>query len=194
MRTLATVVTKVFNPFICSLATVFVVIAVQQIPAAQKFFWLAAAVLVAVLPTAVFYLDYRRGRMASFWSPQGRERVKAFGAWVGVALIFTMLAYFLQAPRLITALGLVLLVLGATNLITSPSFKLSIHSQLVTLFVLIAILAVSVSLVYLAVLILFVGWSRLYLKAHSLSEVSLGALTSLVVVYLVFALFGLATF
>ena len=120
--------------------------------------------------------------------------MKAFWAWVLVAFSYTALAYFLQAPRLITALGMVLLILGAINLITAPSFKLSIHSELVTLFVLTGVLAVSVSLVYLSVLILAVGWSRIYLKAHSLSEVSFGAFAAVIVVYFVFSLFGLATF
>ena len=120
--------------------------------------------------------------------------MKAFWAWVLVAFICTAFAYFLQAPRLITALGLVLAALGLINLITAGIFKLSVHSELVTLFVLTAILAVSVSLIYLTILILLVGWARIYLKAHTLSQVSLGVLTSLLVVYLVLAFFGLATF
>ena len=187
-------ITRVLNPFVCSLATIFVAIFVQQIPTVQKIAWFALFLLIASVPLGIFYLDYVKGSISSFWSPEGKERQKAFLAWVLVAFICTALAYFLQAPRLITALGLVLLVLGAINLITAAVFKLSIHSELVTLFVLTAILAVSVSLIYLAVLIILVGWSRIYLKDHTLSQVSLGVLTALLVVYLVLAFFGLATF
>lgn len=187
-------ITRALNPFVCSLATIFVAIFVQQIPAEQKIFWFVLFVLVATVPVGVFYLDYRRGKVTSFWSPEGGERVKVFWAWAGVAFVYTVSAYFLQAPRLIFALGLVLLVLGAINLIASSSFKLSIHSELITLFVLTGVLAVSVNLVYLAVLILAVGWSRIYLKAHSLSEVSFGAFAAVTLVYFVFSLFGLATF
>ncbi|OGY22584.1 MAG: hypothetical protein A2126_00395 [Candidatus Woykebacteria bacterium GWB1_45_5] len=194
MRSLAIAITKILNPFLTSLATIAIVIFIQQMPTSQKVLWFVLGVLVAAAPTLVLYLDYSRKQVSSFWSPEGKERTKAFWAWVGLALIYTILGYWLAAPRLVIALALVLLVLGVINLVLSSYFKLSVHSELVTLFVLVSVLAVSVSLIYLVILIPLVGWARVYLKAHSLSEVSFGVFVSILVVYLVFAFLGLATF
>ncbi|HEX7456743.1 MAG TPA: hypothetical protein VF303_04795, partial [Candidatus Nanoarchaeia archaeon] len=80
------------------------------------------------------------------------------------------------------------------NLLATASLKISVHSELITTFVMTAILTVSVSLIYLAVLILLVAWARLRLKAHSVSEVSFGTMLAILVVYFVFSVFGLATF
>jgi membrane-associated phospholipid phosphatase len=194
MRTIAVVITKILNPFVTSLAAVALVIFSQQIPTGQKILWFVLGVLVAAVPTTILYLGAKRGQVTSFWAPEGRERTKAFLAWVGVALVYVVLAYLAAAPKLVIALGLVLLVLGIVNLAVSSSFKLSVHSELVTLLTLIGILSISVNFIFLILLIILVGWSRIYLKSHTLSEVSFGVLASVLAVYLVFALLGLATF
>jgi membrane-associated phospholipid phosphatase len=194
MRTVALVITKVLNPFVTSLAAIAIVIFVQQMPSSQKVLWFALGVLVAAVPTLILYLAARKGEVTSFWAPEGKERTKAFWAWVVVALAYVVLVYLAAAPKLIVALGLVLLILGFVNLLVSSSFKLSVHSELVTLLVLISILTVSVNLILLVPLVVLVGWARVYLKQHSLSEVTFGIFASGVAVYLVFALFGLATF
>jgi len=194
MRTIAVVITKILNPFVTSLAAVALVIFSQQIPTGQKILWFVLGVSVAVVPTAVLYLGARRGQVTSFWAPEGKERTKAFLAWVGVAFIYVVFAYLAAAPKLVIALGLVLLVLGIVNLVVSSTFKLSVHSELVTLLTLIGTLAISVNFIFLILLIILVGWSRIYLKSHTLSEVSFGVLASVLAVYLVFAFLGLATF
>ena len=110
------------------------------------------------------------------------------------AAVFSLVAFGLGAPRLILALGIVLLFLGLLNLLLTSSFKISVHGEMITLFVLVAILSVSAEAVYLALLIPLVVGSRLYLKAHDLSEASFGVLASIIIVYFVFSFFGLATF
>lgn len=208
MRKAASVITKVLNPFVTSLATIAIVIVSQQIPVSQKVLWLVLGILVAAVPTLVLYLEAKNGKVGSFWAPEGRERIKAFWAWVGVTCVYVVLAYLVSAPKLVVALGVILLVLGLINLVVSSpptiaygsgrwragAFKLSVHSELVTLLALVGILAISVNLIYLALFIPLVAWSRLYLKEHTLSEISFGVLASVLTVYLVFAVLGLATF
>ena len=101
MRTIAVVITKTLNPFVTSLAAIAIVIFVQQITLNQKILWLVLGLLVAAVPTLVLYLGSRNGAVASFWSPERRERIKAFWAWVGVAFIYTVLAYLAAAPLLL---------------------------------------------------------------------------------------------
>ena len=194
MRVLAEAVTKIFNPLTCGLATISVVVGVQQIPADQKILWLTLGFIITFVPSLVWYWDFRTGRLSSLWSPPAIERRKAFLAWTLAAAAFSLLAFWLDAPRLILALGIVLLFLGLLNWFMTSSFKISVRSQLASLFALVAILTVGIGASYLIILIPLVAWARLQLKAHDLSEVSLGALSAVVVVYFVFSLFGLATF
>jgi membrane-associated phospholipid phosphatase len=194
MRSFATGVTKILNPLTTILATMFVAVLIQQMPASQKILWLALGIIATAAPTVILYLQYKRREISSLWSPTAIERQKSFLAWVIVTATYSALAFWLDAPRLILALGLVLLGLGLVNLLLSQGLKISVHTEATTLLALVAILAVSVAQIYLVILITLVGWSRLYLRAHNFSEVSLGALMAILVTYFVFSFFGLATF
>ncbi|OGY28065.1 MAG: hypothetical protein A2Z42_02495 [Candidatus Woykebacteria bacterium RBG_19FT_COMBO_43_10] len=194
MNAFAIATTKILNPLTTGLATILVVVGVQQIPLAQKVLWLVLGFLITFVPSLVWYWDFRAGRLSSLWSPPAIERRKAFLAWTLAAAVFSLVAFGLGAPRLILALGIVLLFLGLLNLLLTSSFKISVHGEMITLFVLVAILSVSAEAVYLALLIPLVVGSRLYLKAHDLSEASFGVLASIIIVYFVFSFFGLATF
>jgi len=194
MRLFAWIITKIFNPLSSSLATLVVVIYALNIPFAQKLFWLVVGFVISVIPAIILFLQYKKGKLSSFWSPTGVERKESFLAWAASTLLFAASVFWLGGPRLLLALSIVLFVLGFVNLILSPVFKISIHGELITLFVLLAILVVSVNLVFLAGLILLVAWARIYLKAHTLTQITSGIILSIVAVYVVFSLFGLATF
>jgi len=194
MRLFAWIITKILNPLSSSLATLVVVMYALNIPFYQKLLWLVVGVVISVIPAIILFLQYKKGKLSSFWSPTGVERKESFLAWAASTLLFAVFVFLLGGPRLLLALSIVLFVLGFVNLILSPVFKISIHGELITLFVLLAILVVSVDLVFLVGLILLVAWARLYLKAHTLTQITSGIILSIVATYLVFSLFGLATF
>jgi len=185
---------KIFNVFTSSLLTVVVAILVLSLTVQQKVFWLFISLASATVPLLIYYYQFKKGNLSSFWSPKKEERVAAHLAWIGAAVVFSILAFGLKAPILLLALGLVFLVLAIINLLFSTSFKISVHSEAITLFVFTSIMTVSVNMIFLALLIVLVGWSRVYLKAHTLLEVSTGVLVSIIVVFAIFSLFGLATF
>lgn len=194
MKTAAELTSKILNPFLTVLLTIFLVVSVQQIETNEKMLWIFAGLVLSILPAAIIYLQYKRGKISSLWSPSAKERQLSFLVWVVLAAILAAGSFWLSAPRSILALSLVLLILGVINLLLTGSFKISIHSEMVTLMALVALLSVSVELFYLVLLIPLVSWARIYLKHHSLSEVAYGSLLSIVVIYFVFSYFGLATF
>lgn len=194
MYAFASLISKVFNIVTNALVAMLVAIFIQPVALTQQILWLVIAVFSAAVPLGVYYFQYKKGDLTSFWSPKLEERAKANLAWVVAAAIFCILAFWLESPRLILALGLVFLVIGAVNLALSSSFKISVHSEAITLLVLTLILTVSVNFVFLTILMILVGWSRIYLKAHDLSEVSLGVLVAVIAVFSIFNFFGFATF
>jgi len=130
-----------------------VAIFVQDIALVEKLLWLVLGFSSAALPVGVYYLQYKKGNISSFWAPKLSERTKANIAWVAAAAILSLIAFWLGAPRLILAVALVFLAVGLVNLALSTSFKISVHAEAITLFVLISILTVSVNLIILVVLI-----------------------------------------
>ena len=194
MQIAATGISKLLNPFTMSMTTIIVAIWVQQVSSNEKILWLVLGFFLSIVPMAVLYFDYKRGAISSLWSPTAPERRNSYVSWIIIAAIFSAVAFWQEAPRLIEALGLVFLSLGVINLMLTSSFKISVHSELISLFVVTTILSVSVSLIYLVALIFLVGWARLYLKAHTLSEITTGAFLAIFTVYFIFSFFGLATF
>lgn len=194
MEIFADYLSRFFNVFSNSLAAMLVVVLVQQIPLSEKLFWLLVAIVSASIPLAVYFYEYKKGDISSFWSPPLSERFRAHLSWAAAGIIFSLASFILDAPSLILALGIIFALIGLLNLALSSTLKISVHSQTITIFVLTAILAISANFVFMTVLIALVAWSRVYLKAHSLLEVSLGVLSSVLTVFAVLGLFGLATF
>jgi hypothetical protein len=194
MKTAALATTKLLNPVVTSFATILAAVAIQQISMEQKVLWLALGLLLGLVPMVVLYFEYKKGVISSLWSPAAQERRNSYVAWVIISALFSALAFWQEAPRLVIALGLVFLILGLVNLFASTGFKISVHSELTTLFVLTTILSVSVGFIYLVILIPLVGWARVYLKHHNITEVAYGAFLTILAVFFVFSFFGLATF
>jgi len=194
MGTFAVLISKVLNPLVLVWLTSFLVLTLQDLPPTQKASLLFLASLLAAAPVLILYSDFKKGKVASFWSPSKEERGKTLLFWVVAAFIAVLSAYAIEAPRLILALSLVLLVLGLLNALLVKFIKISVHSEMVTIFALTTILTLSVGFIYLISLIFLVGWARVYLKAHSLLEVVSGILLAILTVYTVFSFFGLATF
>lgn len=194
MKFLATAVSKVINPLFTTIAAFAMVILVQDFSIQDRITWFLLAGLAAGIPLSIFYIDYRSGRITSFWSPNGKERIRAFLVWAISGLALSGVAYFLGAPRLITAFALVFAALGFLNLFLAGNTKISIHMEGVTALALTGLLAVGTNLFFLIFLIPLVAWARVYLKAHTMSEVVYGAFASVLTIYFIFSFFGLATF
>jgi len=194
MRAFANFVSKALNPTFVSLAAIFLVVWNQELPISQKFLWFLLSVLVAIIPTVVLYITVHKEEGVSFWAPEGKKRISAFFSWVLVALIYSVLAYFFDSPKIVLGFAFVLLFIGIINLVTASFFKISVHCEAITLLVIICILVGSVNQIYLTILIFLVGWSRLYLKAHEFTEVTFGIFAAIFTIFAVFSFLGLATF
>lgn len=115
-------------------------------------------------------------------------------AWFFGAAAFSLLAWYLQAPRLLLALGLTFLSLSLLITLINVYWKISVHMMGVSLFVMISVLVYSPMLAWLVLLIVIVGWARIQLRAHTFLQVAAGCILTIMITYTVFGFFGLATF
>ena len=143
-------------------------------PAVGALWGLVAAVFVGVLPYSGVLLAVRRGDLSSRHIPERVHRLApivltAISVAVGVTLLV-----LLGAPRDLVALVLAMLAgLAATGLVTTV-WKISMHTAVAAGTSVILALSFGPWLLLTVALPTGVGWSRVYLRDHTLAQVIAG--------------------
>lgn len=195
LNKVAKIISFCFEPFTVSSVALIVVITNLDIVLELKIVWFLTAVGLAGVPAlAVLFYEKKTGKIHDWFIRNRDERRDVQIAWFVGSVLFFIITVIFAAPRLLEALALTLLLLSL--LITTATFywKISVHMVGVSLFVLIFLLVYSSSFLPLALFIPLVGWARVKLGAHTLTQVSAGALVTILITYLVFSRFGLVTF
>ena len=195
MKKLAQTISIAFEPFTVSfIALVLVTLQLPLSAAANLRWFLVAAALGGLPPTLVYLYERKTGKIHEWFITNRLERKDVQLAWFIGSGLFFLVALFFEAPRLLLALSLTLVWLSLLIMIISLYWKVSVHMVGVTLFVMILLLSYSVNFWWLLLLLPLVAWARVSLGHHTLSQVTVASLMTVVVTYFVFNLFGLATF
>ena len=195
MKKLAQTISIAFEPFTVSfIALVLVTLQLPLSAAANLRWFLVAAALGGLPPTLVYLYERKTGKIHDWFITNRLERKDVQLAWFIGSGLFFLVALFFEAPRLLLALSLTLVWLSLLITIISFYWKVSVHMVGVTLFVMILLLSYSVNFWWLLLLLPLVAWARVNLGHHTLSQVTVASLMTVVVTYFVFNLFGLATF
>lgn len=184
-----------FEPFTISFVALFVVVSNLNLNLESKILWfLAEAFLSGLPPLLILIYEKKTGKITSWFIRNRLERRDVQIAWFVGSALFLILALFLQAPRLLLALSATMFLLSLVITVVTNYWKISVHMVGVSLFVLILLLVYSANFLWLALLIPLVGWARIKLGAHTLTQVTVGSFVTVLITYLVFNHFGLATF
>lgn len=181
-----------FNPFIC--ATVLFVIVARAYSSSTPHFWelsFAGLFFFTIAPMlCVFYL-YLSGRISDFDMSDRFERHNAFMAFVIVDAAAALFLMAVHAPTVLIAItwGYV----GATFAIMwiTRWWKISTHAFGITgPFAVMFLLFGLQPLPYVAIVPL-VCWARVYIRAHTVTQVLAGAALAIVSTLVVFRVFHL---
>ncbi len=195
MKKFAQIVSFAFEPFTVSFVALVLVTLQLALSTEAKAGWFLVAVIFGGLPPVLVYLYERKtGQIHDLFITNRVERRDVQLAWFLGSGLFFLVALFFEAPRLLLALSLTLVWLSLLITIISFYWKVSVHMVGVTLFVMILVLSYSVNFWWLLVLLPLVGWARIRLGHHTLSQVTVACLLTIIVTYFTFNLFGLATF
>jgi len=182
---LARIFSTICNPFLTALA-LFVILAHEKATSASSFWFLlfSSTFFTSVGPMLYVLWLYATGRIADLDMSVRAERQKVFGIFVVFYALGTGTLYLMHAPTLITAS---LAGFTAASLVVqfiTRSWKISTHALGVTAPLVVMIFLYGMQPLPFLVLIPIVGWSRIYLKAHTLAQViagtALGGLSVLV--------------
>lgn len=155
---------------------------------------LIALVLGATPPTVVFLYEKRRGKIKDWFITTRIERRDVHLAWVFGSAFISLIFWQLGVPRLLLATTFSLLLLSIVITLATFIWKISVHIVGITFLILILLLVFSSNYLPLVIIIGLVAWTRIYLGHHTLSQVSVASILTILIVYYVFNIFGLATF
>jgi membrane-associated phospholipid phosphatase len=182
----------IFNPFVCATA-LFIIVAHAYSPTTVRFWELSFAGLFffTIAPMlCVFYL-YLSGRISDFDMSDRAERRRAF---LGFVIVDAVAALFLtagHAPKPLLAITWGYVGAALVTMCVTRWWKISTHAFGVTgPFAVMFILFGLQPLPYVAIVPL-VCWSRVYLRAHTTSQVLAGAGLAVASTVIVFRIFGL---
>jgi membrane-associated phospholipid phosphatase len=192
---IAKIISIVFEPFTVSFLALILVIAQLEVSFEAKVFWFVTAVVLGGLPPLIVLIYEKKiGKIHDWFMTNRLERRDVQFAWFFGSGLFSLVAIWFSAPRLLTALSITLFVLSLVITVATLYWKISVHMVGVSLFVMLLLLVFSASFLWAVVLIPLVAWARVRLKAHTLSQVTVGSIVTITVTLIVFNLFGLATF
>ena len=186
----ARTVSTVCNPFVVPLV-LFVLLCAGTTHSVDQFWWTLAicAFFISVGPMLFLLWLYATDRISDLDMSNREERAKVFLVFVGFYLAGTLALMVTHAPPILTAsMGAYTAAAIVTQQITRY-WKISTHAMGIT--------APLVALTYLygedplpfLVLIPLVGWSRVYLKAHTVAQVCAGVALGALSVAVFFRIF-----
>lgn len=195
VKLLADTISIVFEPFTVSLVSLILITTQLKLGLESKLVWfLTAAVLGGVPPTAVLIYEKKIGKIKDWFITNRLERRDVHLAWFFGSVLFVVVAVLFQAPRLLMALSLTLMFLSLAIGLINSFWKISVHMVGVTLLIVVLLLVYSAGFLWAVVLLPLVAWARISLGHHTLSQITVATILTIIITFGVFSLFGLATF
>lgn len=172
---LARIFSTIFNPFLTTLG-LFVVIAHERTHTVAAFwlFLFASTLFTSIGPMLYVLWLYSTDRIADLDMSVRSERERVFFAFVGSYAVGTVVLWLLHAPSLMTASMAGYTAASLVVQYITRYWKISTHALGITAPLVVLIYLYGPQPLPFLVLIPIVGWSRIYLRAHTFLQVVAG--------------------
>ncbi|MFE2493337.1 hypothetical protein [Streptomyces scopuliridis] len=151
---------------------------------------LFAAVFTAVLPTLILRFGERRQYWGDRHVRRRQDRIVAAPGVMASVITGTGLLHGLEAPAEVTSLVMAMLAVLLALLVITFFWKVSVHSAVASGALVILTSVFGPWMLALTPLVVLIGWSRIRLRCHTVSQVTVGALIGAAVSAPVFDLLG----
>lgn len=182
-KTLANAITGILNAPIISLYTFAYTIVVLAPPNAILIFALTS-VFATLLPMGVIYYMFRKGLLKDMYAYERQTRFKPFMGAILCYFLGLIALIAASAPLLVSVLMAGYMVNTIIMMLITLRWKISIHASGIAGPATFLVYAFGIQFWWVLLLILPVGWARLKLKAHTLSQVVMGFLLTVALTYL----------
>jgi len=178
----ASVITLVFNPAVVAAFTFLILLYPQNI---------AAPLLVGIsltfgtfVPLMMMYMFSKRGLISDFYVSEKEERAKPFAGAILSYLVGSLALLLVRAPTMITALMLCYAGNTLVMMLITLRWKISIHASGIAGPTTVLIYGLGTWASIFFALLVPVGWARIRLKAHTLTQLLAGALVTIAATWL----------
>jgi hypothetical protein len=187
----ARVFTEVFAPAVWAAAMPLIISvhAAGTVPAGLG--WgLLAVVFSSVIPYGVIWWGVRRGELTDHHIGRREQRRKPLIIGLASVLVGLVLLIVLSAPRQLVAMVVVMLVVLLGTTAVNLRWKLSAHAAVSAGSATVLVLVFGPWLLFGAVLVALIGWSRVVLRDHTTAQVIAGTASGVLLAALVWTLLG----
>lgn len=185
----ARLISNLISPPLIALAAVLISIYVPPNQGLTLPGWLF--ILIAILPPILYVVQLvRSGAVTDFHLPSRSERFGPFLATLVAGIMGWLIVLWLDSPHPLRLIALINVVQTAMLMLISHCWKISIHATAITGLAVVAIYLVGNVAWPLVLLIPLVGWSRVFLKRHTLEQVIGGTILGFVVVLAAINFYG----
>lgn len=172
---LARIFSTIFNPFLTALA-LFAILAHAKSSDAVSFWYLlfSSTFFTSIGPMLYVLWLYATGRIADLDMSIRAEREKVFGVFVIFYALGTVALWLFHAPKIMIATMAGFAAASLVVQVITKWWKISTHALGITAPLVIMVYLYGAQPLPFLVLIPIVGWSRVWLKAHTLLQVIAG--------------------
>ena len=175
-RTVARVLTEVFQPPVVVLALLLISPAIEPGFPGTMWFGLLAAMFACVLPLAYVLVMVKLGRITDHHVSDRRQRPVLLLMTLASVLVGLLVLHLLSGPVSVTVMVIALIGGIGVLAVVSAFWKMSGHASALAAAVVIYVMMFVPAWLPLLLLVPAVGWSRLVLRAHTLPQVIAGSL------------------
>lgn len=150
-----------------------------------------ALFLDLVVPSLIYLFLVKTGKITDGSLVRREDRTFLFGVASVFALLATLFAY-LFANDLFFKLHLLFFIVGFTTFLVTLFYKISGHMIINTSFIFILNFLFGWNLLFVFLIVPFVAFARLYLKAHTLMEILTGIFVGFIEPFLILRILGLS--
>ncbi|WP_416906387.1 phosphatase PAP2 family protein [Micromonospora echinospora] len=142
---------------------------------------LVGALFCSLIPNSLIWWGVRRGRLTDHHVRVREQRRTPLTLGLVSVLIGLALLVGLRAPRPVIAIVVVMFVVGLAVTLVNLVWKLSIHAAVAAGSAAVLVIVFGPALLSTAPLVALVGWSRVQLREHTISQVVAGVAIGLAV-------------
>ena len=167
----------IFNPLLVLILLPFFLVYKTTNNLNSAIFWTVYS-LFFIFAIAIFILVGVRKKIFANWDVSVRsQRPLLFSAFLLFGIIYLLGLYILKAPFILFVV--ILSLISGVILVSTINIKIkvSIHVATISALILGVILGFGASFAFLLIIIPLVGWSRIRIDRHTLSEVIVGWIT-----------------
>ena len=185
-------ISNILSPAVVSLPLIVLVASYRARSESVALIYAAITIFfLSVGPLAYIGIGVRLGKFSDIDVSVRTQRIGPFLFGLASALVGLCVLSLMQAPKNLETLMLITIISGAVMMITTLWWKISIHAASLASAMTMLTWLYGTILLPTFLLVVFVSWSRVVLRRHTLAQVVAGSVVSIILAVIILKIRGI---